>query len=153
MAPSGTGFTVTAGDLTFILKQIKIAERHSRRTAASHLRPRQRHRRAAVANPHPTTDPMYCSALLGPDADQIPDIITSYGLRTVDGECNNLKIDVGVGDTSGQKVGAADVPFPRLTTPSFRPAEAITAALPVRRHRADKLHTEDRATWSTRNHA
>ena len=58
---------------------------------------------------------MYCSALLGPDADQIPDIITSYGLRTVDGECNNLKIDVGVGDTSGQTAGAADVPFPRLT--------------------------------------
>ena len=29
-APVGNGFTVTAGDLSFILKQIKIAERHSR---------------------------------------------------------------------------------------------------------------------------
>ena len=28
-APVGGGFTVTAGDLSFILKQIKIAERHS----------------------------------------------------------------------------------------------------------------------------
>src|SRR4051794_23276124 len=28
-APTGSGFTVTAGDLSFILKQIKIAERHA----------------------------------------------------------------------------------------------------------------------------
>ena len=29
VAPPGNGFVVTAGDLSFILKQIKIAERHS----------------------------------------------------------------------------------------------------------------------------
>ncbi len=101
VAPVGNGFTVTAGDLTFILKQIKIAERHSRQYRGVAL-PAAGTTAAepAVPNPHPTTDPMYCSALLGPDADQIPDIITSYGLRTVDGECNNLKIDTGVGTPS-----------------------------------------------------
>src|SRR6478735_954323 len=29
VGPVGAGFTVTAGDLSFILKQIKIAERHA----------------------------------------------------------------------------------------------------------------------------
>ena len=31
VADPGAGFTVTPGDLSFILKQIKIAERHRRR--------------------------------------------------------------------------------------------------------------------------
>jgi hypothetical protein len=73
--PVGNGFTVTTGDLSFILKQIKIAERHS----------------ATRDDAHP------CSTLVNkagdgiPDAEQVPDILTSYGLRTVDGSCNNLK--------------------------------------------------------------
>ncbi|GAB4006128.1 peroxidase family protein [Nocardioides ultimimeridianus] len=102
VGPVGNGFTVTTGDLAFILKQIKIAERHSlTRTPA-----------------HP------CSTLLNqpgdgiPDAEQVPDILTSYGLRTVDGSCNNLKL----GD---ENFAAADQPFPRLTNPKFRPAEDV----------------------------
>src|SRR5881227_3320487 len=95
----GNGFTVTPGDLAFILKQIKIAEHH----AAT----------ATPANP--------CGTLLGPGPDQIPDAITSYGLRTVDGSCNNLL-------PGREKFAAADVPFPRLAgSPVFRNAEASPA--------------------------
>src|SRR5262245_33268250 len=64
----GSGFNVTPGDLAFILRQIKIAEHH----AAT----------ATPANP--------CGTLVGPGPDQIPDALTSYGLRTTDGSCNNL---------------------------------------------------------------
>jgi len=67
-APPGEGLTVTAGDLHFIMKQIKIAEHHSATLTAS--------------NP--------CGTLVGPGPDQIPDRLTPYGLRTVDGSCNNL---------------------------------------------------------------
>src|SRR3954454_14825611 len=94
----GSGFTVTAGDLNFILKQIKIAERHTTTLTAS--------------NP--------CGTMLAqpgdtiPDAEQVPDVITSYGLRTVDGSCNNLK------NLSTYNFAAADQVFPRLTAPSFR---------------------------------
>ncbi|GAA4093679.1 peroxidase family protein [Nocardioides kongjuensis] len=100
--PVGSGFTVTTGDLAFILKQIKIAERHA----------------ATLSPAHP------CSTLVNqpgdgiPDAEQVPDILTSYGLRTVDGSCNNLK----AGD---ENFAAADQPFPRLTNPKFRPAEDV----------------------------
>ena len=102
VAPVGNGFTVTSGDLAFILKQIKIAEHH-----AATLTP---------ANP--------CGTLVGPGPDQIPDALTAYGLRTVDGSCNNLI-------PSREKFGAADVPFPRLTNPVFKAAEPITASFPV----------------------
>ncbi len=101
-APTGQGFTVTASDLAFILKQIKIAEHH-----------------AATYSP---ADP--CGTLVGPGPDQIPDYLTAYGLRTVDGSCNNLV-------PGREKFAAADVPFPRLTNPVFNAAEPITAALPV----------------------
>src|SRR2546423_263392 len=97
----GSGFTVTTGDLVFILKQIKIAEEH-----AATLTP---------ANP--------CGTLVAqpgdgiPDDLQIPDALTSYGLRTTDGSCNNLL-------PGREKFAAADVPFPRLAgTPVFRQAE------------------------------
>ncbi len=50
VAPVGQGFTVTAGDLTFILKQIKIAERHATTlTAAEPVRHARR--------PRPEPDP------------------------------------------------------------------------------------------------
>src|SRR3954454_25053056 len=94
----GSGFTVTAGDLNFILKQIKIAERHTTTLSPS--------------NP--------CGTLLAtpgdgiPDSEQVPDVITSYGLRTVDGSCNNLK------NLSTYNYAAANQTFPRLTTASFR---------------------------------
>jgi Ca2+-binding RTX toxin-like protein len=95
--PVGNGFVVTAGDLTFILKQIKIAERHA----------------TTLDSGHP------CSTQLNqpgdgiPDAEQVPDILTSYGLRTVDGSCNNLK-------TGDEFFAASDQVFPRLTTPKWR---------------------------------
>ena len=95
-APVGQGFTVTPSDLAFILKQIKIAEHH-----------------AATYTPD---DP--CGTLVGPGPDQIPDYLTTYGLRTVDGSCNNLI-------PGRETFAAADVPFPRLTTPVFRNAEPV----------------------------
>ena len=98
-APVGQGFTVTASDLAFILKQIKIAEAH-------------------VANTTPATGP--CGALVGTGPNQIPDALMSFGLRTVDGSCNNL--------VAGQETfGAADQVFPRLTQPVFRDAEPVPA--------------------------
>ncbi len=105
----GNGFTVTAGDLSFILKQIKIAERHSRAFLGTDP--------SIPANPDPTGDPVYCQSMVGPAADQIPDRLTSYGLRTVDGSCNNLF-------PNRAKFAASDQTFPRLTSPSFKPAEA-----------------------------
>ena len=100
--PVGNGFVVTAGDLSFILKQIKIAERHSADFVSK--------------NPVNPADPEDCKALVGPGADQIPDRLSSYGLRTVDGSCNDLV-------PGRETFAAADQPFPRLTTPKFRAAE------------------------------
>src|SRR4051795_10629647 len=94
VAPVGNGFTVTAGDLSFILKQIRIAERHAATLTAS--------------NP--------CGTLVGPAKYQIPDRLTAYGLRTVDGSCNDLIADK-------TRFGAADEQFPRLTNPLFRDAD------------------------------
>jgi Ca2+-binding RTX toxin-like protein len=120
--PVGQGFTVTPGDLAFILRQIKISEHHA--TALANAQS------GLVPNPDPVGDPDYCQSMIGPNSYQVPDALTSYGLRTVDGSCNNLK----VGTTSGvlnAHLGAADVAFPRLTTPVFHDAEPITASLPV----------------------
>ena len=103
VAPVGQGFTVTPADLAFILRQIKIAEAH-------------------VANTTSQTGP--CGALVGNGPNQIPDTQLPYGLRTVDGSCNNLT-------TGNEKFGAADQPFPRYSKPSFRDAEPITPDFPV----------------------
>jgi Ca2+-binding RTX toxin-like protein len=94
IAPTGQGFAVTPGDLAFILRQIKIAERHAQTLTPG--------------------DP--CGTLVGPGANQIPDRLTAYGLRTVDGSCNNLF-------PGRETFAAADQPFPRLTDPRFRDAE------------------------------
>src|SRR4051812_22406763 len=91
-APDGEGFTLTPGDLKFILRQIKISERHA--TTATPATP--------------------CETLGGPGPNQIPDRLSSYGLRTVDGSCNNLYQDQG-----RAFFGAADQTFPRLTKPRF----------------------------------
>ncbi|GIE93752.1 peroxidase family protein [Paractinoplanes rishiriensis] len=94
-APIGSGFTVTAADLAYILKQIKIAEAH-------------------VANTTSETGP--CGALLGTGADQLGSPLLSMGLRTVDGSCNNL--------TPGQEhYGAVDQVFPRLGGKTYAAAE------------------------------
>src|SRR4051812_27448011 len=137
----GSGFTVDSGDLMFILKQIKIAERHALSIAG-----RQDVNSDGIAdpgfdgsppNPHsdpndPLYDPQYCTSLVGPNADQIPDALTSYGLRLVDGGCNNLVESIaGVnGDSATPGVARpnfarADQPFPRLTKPLFRDTEAF----------------------------
>ncbi|HEY5423593.1 MAG TPA: hypothetical protein VIK05_08990, partial [Ilumatobacteraceae bacterium] len=95
----GQGFSITPADLRFILDQIKIAEAH-------------------VVNTTGETGP--CGALLGTGANQIPSPLLPFGLRTVDGSCNNL--------LAGQeKFGASDQAFPRLTTPVFSPAENGTS--------------------------
>lgn len=101
-APVGQGFNVTASDLAYILKQIKIAEAH-------------------VANTTSVTGP--CGALLGSGPNQVPTPLTSYGLRTVDGSCNNLI-------AGRDRYGAADELFPRLTTPVFQKAEASPPGFP-----------------------
>ncbi len=101
-APVGQGFTVTPSDLAFILKQIKIAEHHA----------------ATLTPDNP------CGTLVGPGPDQIPDPLTAYGLRTVDGSCNNLF-------PGREKFAAADVPFPRLTNPVFKSAEAAPPGFPA----------------------
>ena len=99
----GQGFTVTAADLAFILKQIKIAEAH-----------------ALAANPDPTGDPANCQALLGNGPNQIQNPLLSFGLRTVDGACNNLLPGPGIFD-------AKDQALLRPTTPVFRAAENASA--------------------------
>jgi Ca2+-binding RTX toxin-like protein len=94
-APVGMGFTITPADLSYILEQIKIAEAH-------------------VQNTTPETGP--CGALLGSGPNQISSPLLPFGLRTVSGICNNIE--------PGQETfGAVDQTFPRLTSPSFRPAE------------------------------
>ena len=56
--------------------------------------------------------------LLGPGPLQVHDPQLPVGLRTVDGSFNNL--------VPGQEsFGAADLLFPRLTTPLFRPAQPL----------------------------
>ena len=134
----GNGFTVTPADLAFILKQIKIAERHSR---AFQGNPDP----GTPVNPDPIGDPDYCQSLVGPNANQIPDRLTAYGLRTVDGSCNNLF-------PGREKFAAADQPFPRLTTPVFSAAENTPPGfgppgVPARRTR------RRRASCSTRSPA
>ncbi|WP_304519296.1 peroxidase family protein [Actinoplanes aureus] len=92
-APIGQGFTVTAADLAYILKQIKIAEAHAAATTSE-------------------TGP--CGALLGTGPNQLASPLLSMGLRTVDGTCNHL--------TPGEETyGAADQAFPRLAPAKYLP--------------------------------
>ena len=101
---SGRGSPSPPGDLSFILKQIKIAERH-----AAH---------AHAGNP--------CGTLVGPGPEPDPDRLTSYGLRTVDGSCNNLF-------PGRETFAAADQPFPRLTDPGLPRRRGRSPPLPGRR--------------------
>jgi hypothetical protein len=106
----GQGFVVTPSDLAFILRQIKIAERHSRALAGTDI--------SIPANPDPVNDPYYCQSMIGLGEDQIASPLLAFGLRTVDGYCNNLQLNQA-------DFGAVDQPFPRLATPEFRSAEDV----------------------------
>ena len=102
-AAVGQGFNLNPSDLKFILQQIKIAEQH-----------------AAGFTPANFQNGDQCAALIGPGALQIPDgpqgQLLPWGLRTVDGGCNNL--------VPGQyRFGAADRPFPRSAGSERRDAE------------------------------
>ncbi|MBB3302951.1 Ca2+-binding RTX toxin-like protein [Rhizobium sp. BK077] len=84
-----TSFTVNKADLEYILKQIQIAEKHASGTSLVQ----------AIQDAY---------GISATDAALLP-----AGLRTVDGQDNNL--------LAGQaEFGAADNPFPRLTDPIFR---------------------------------
>ena len=97
-------------DLTFVLKQIKIAEAHSNGAALTEIR--------LDAAGNVITDP----AAYGPDGAYlgdpgapraIPDPHVPNGLRTVDGSYNNL--------VPGRELwGAADQTMPRLLDPNYR---------------------------------
>jgi hypothetical protein len=73
VAPEGQGFHLNASDLRHIFKQIQIAEQH-------------------VANPGTPDNP--CASLVGDGPNQIPRAGNGrelpWGLRTVDGSCNNV---------------------------------------------------------------
>jgi Animal haem peroxidase/Fibronectin type III domain/RTX calcium-binding nonapeptide repeat (4 copies) len=126
-APVGSGFVVTSGDLSFILKQIKIAERHTRAFEGDPTA-------AVQPNPNPEADPSYCLSMIGSGPNQVPDPLTTFGLRTVAGDCNNLVSVLNTTTANNNHptpsfanhptFGAADQPFPRLTTPVFRTAES-----------------------------
>ncbi|MFC6286401.1 peroxidase family protein [Nocardioides sp. GCM10027113] len=101
-AAVGAGFELNRSDVRFILRQIKIAEEHARTLTPS--------------NP--------CGSLVGPGEFQIPGTANGrelpWGLRTVDGSCNNLF-------AGREKFGAADTVFPRLVPVSLRSAEQGTS--------------------------
>ncbi|WP_454697992.1 peroxidase family protein [Arthrobacter humicola] len=93
-APTGQGFTLNAGDMRFILKQIKIAENHATKEDAQ-------------------GNDVAGQPLLGDGPNQIASPLLPYGLRTVDGTDNNL--------VAGQEdFGSASREFPRLSDPEWR---------------------------------
>ncbi|HEY0620016.1 MAG TPA: peroxidase family protein [Kribbella sp.] len=96
-APPGQGFTLNAGDIKFILKQIKIAENHATKEG-------------------PVGEPVAGAPLLGTGPNQVANALLPFGLRTVDGSYNNLVPE-------RENFGAAHQQFPRLTTPNFEDAE------------------------------
>ncbi|WP_159083677.1 peroxidase family protein [Nocardioides terrigena] len=100
-AAVGQGFNLNRSDLRFIMRQIKISEQH----AATRT----------PANP--------CGTLVGSGEFQVPATGNGrelpWGLRTVDGTCNNLF-------AGREKWGAADTEFPRHAPASFRAAEGGT---------------------------
>ncbi|MEQ1609907.1 MAG: peroxidase family protein [Hyphomonadaceae bacterium] len=84
-----SSFVVNAGDLAFILKQIKVSELHA----------------SGAYTLSEAIQLVY--GISAEDAALVP-----FGLRTVDGTFNNLL-------AGGAEIGAADTLFPRLLTPVF----------------------------------
>jgi hypothetical protein len=97
-APVGNGFFINDDDLRFIFRQIQVSQANAAGGALLGPGPNQVNSQAA-----PNGDP------------QLP-----MGLRTVDGSYNNL---VPIPDQ--HLFGAADLVFPRKTTPVFRDAEPL----------------------------
>ncbi|GAA1496759.1 Ig-like domain-containing protein [Paeniglutamicibacter kerguelensis] len=98
-APVGQGLTLNAGDMRFILKQIKIAENHATKEDAQ-------------------GNPVAGQPLVGSGPNQIANALLPYGLRAVDGSENNLVPDQG-------HFGAASLAMPRLAPAQWRTAEKI----------------------------
>ena len=103
-APVGQGFNLNASDLRFIMKQIKISEAH-----------------AASATPDNPCGTLLNAGPSDPALNQIDNqngqgVLLPFGLRTLDGTCNNLL-------PGKVRLGAADNVFPRIATPEFRAAE------------------------------
>ena len=102
-AAVGQGFNLNPSDLKFILRQIKISEAHAARFTPTNFRAGNQ-----------------CAALIGPGELQIPEgqagLQLPWGLRTVDGSCNNLV-------PGNERFGAADRPFPTSAGTDFRDAE------------------------------
>ena len=116
-------------DLDFILAQIKVAEKHA----------------AYTANPiDPNAAPLYGVGLDG-QVGSVPTYTLSIGLRTVDGQYNNLL-------PGQEKWGAADQQFPELLDPAFRPAEE-PCPIPMdlvragNAHLATTIHPTTRTRW------
>ncbi len=98
-APVGQGLTLNAGDMRFILKQIKIAENHATKEDAQ-------------------GNPVAGQPLVGSGPNQIANALLPFGLRSVDGTENNLIPDQG-------SYGSASRVMPRLAPAEWRAADLI----------------------------
>src|SRR5207248_6673821 len=107
-APVGNGFVINAEDLRFIFHAIEVGQANSAGGVLLGTGPNQVNLNTPIS--------AACAAGPCPGDPQLP-----VGLRTVDGSFNNI---VPIPDQ--HLFGAADLLFPRLTTPVFRDAEAGT---------------------------
>ena len=90
---AATDLAFARGDLDYILTQIKIAEEHVRRGVG-------------------------CETL----RELIPSALLPWGLRTVDGSCNNLLPDKG-------QLGAADEVFREAVEPQYDDGQLLTVGV------------------------
>src|SRR5256885_3489587 len=109
-APVGNGFPIDVEDLRFIFHAIEVAQANSAGGALLGTGPNQ-------VNLNTPISAACANGAACPADPQLP-----VGLRTVDGSFNNI---VPIPDQ--HLFGAADLLFPRLTTPVFRTAEAGTS--------------------------
>ncbi|WP_299167676.1 peroxidase family protein [uncultured Arthrobacter sp.] len=115
--PPGQDFNVTTGDLEFILKQIKISEAHAEDVVT------------VDQNSSPLCNPgnvFNAEEQTHYDADGDPcvgNVLSPFGLRTVDGRWNNLM-------PNQDGWGSGSQTFPRLLDPEFKDAEPIPAGAP-----------------------
>ncbi|WP_414690010.1 helix-turn-helix domain-containing protein, partial [Nocardioides sp.] len=98
-----------------------------------------RSRSPSITRP-PTRRRTRAGTLVGNGPNRIPGPLVSYGLRTVDGSCNNL--------VAGQeRFGAADELFPRLTAAEFKSADSVPAGCPWA---GSPTSYQAASAWSTR---